>query len=339
MSSTRKPTVELKSNVDVLLSNSVSASTKLTYKTGFQTFVSYLLLQGIIYRSTELPTLTEDLLLSFVAYCFHELKLQYSTIKLYLCGIRHNYLVLTKDNVFETSTLPRLQAALTGVKRIQGLQSKSKKPITIEILVKLIHRLAIGFIDPYTDLLFIAVMTVAFFGFLRCGEFTVRHEYDESLHVSLKDVVIHGDRICLTLKQSKNDPFRKGVTITLYSTANVICPKLATVKYLKARNIKFTSKRRGSDPLFLMHNGQALTRSYFINKLRCILKSVGLDDKLYSGHSFRRGAASTCGSANVPDYLIQYLGRWKSNCHIRYIDVPDSVIRDTHIAMGKQTDN
>lgn len=329
--------MELDNSVDVLLSHSVSSTTKLAYKTGFQTFLSYVLLQGIMYTSSKLPTLTEELLLSFVAHCFHKLKLRYSTIKLYLCGIRYNYLVQTNDTVFQTSSLPRLQAALTGVKRLQGTPSISKKPITAQVLQKLIHRLRIGFVDPYTDLMLTAVFNTAFYGFLRSAEFTVKYDYNEHTNLSLGDLDIFSDHVILTLKQSKTDPFRKSVAIALYATSNDICPRSALLSYLKLRNSRFPLLNKASDPLYLMFNGQALTRAYFIEKLKDIIVAVGLNDKNYSGHSLRRGAASTCGSARVPDYMIQTLGRWKSNCHLRYIDIPDSAVRDTQIAMGRQT--
>ena len=52
-----------------------------------------------------------------------------------------------------------------------------------------------------------------------------------------------------------------------------------------------------------MSDGQALTRKYFIDKLRYILRSDGMNDKEFSGHSFRHEAASTCGSEKIPDYL------------------------------------
>lgn len=84
-----------------------------------------------------------------------------------------------------------------------------------------------------------------------------------------------------------------------------------------------------------MSDGQALTRKYFIDKLRYILRAVGMNDKEFSGHSFRRGAASTCGSEKIPDYLIECLGRWKSSCHLRYIDIPASALCDTQLAMSK----
>ena len=52
-----------------------------------------------------------------------------------------------------------------------------------------------------------------------------------------------------------------------------------------------------------MSDGQALTRKYFIDKLRYILRSDGMNDKEFSGHSFHHEAASTCGSEKIPDYL------------------------------------
>ncbi|MCG8033306.1 MAG: hypothetical protein JAZ03_14155, partial [Candidatus Thiodiazotropha taylori] len=163
-----------------LLIQSVSLSTQLTYKTGFQAFMTFLLLSGIIFSSNELPVLSEDLLLSFVTYCVNHLHLQYSTIKLYLCGIRYNYLVKTRDTIFETSALPRLQAALTGIKRLQGKPTSSKKPITRQVLEKIISCLATGLFDSYTSLMLKAAMITAFFGFLRCGEFTINQDDNES---------------------------------------------------------------------------------------------------------------------------------------------------------------
>ena len=338
MSRTRDATLEKHErhvSVSELLIESVSSSTQRTYKTGFQAFMTFLLLSGIIFDSNKLPILSEDLLLSFVTYCVNHLHLQYSTIKLYLCGIRYNYLVETRDTIFETSALPRVQAALTGIKRLQGVRTSSKKPITRQVLKKLISSLSMGMLESYTSLMLKAVMTTAFFGFLRCGEFTIDQVYNKHVHLSLQDLVFYQDRADLTLKQSKTDPFRKGVTITLYATSNDLCPRSALFNYLKRRNSKFITSRQAESPLFLMSDGQALTRKYFIDKLRYILRAVGMNDKEFSGHSFRRGAASTCGSEKIPDYLIQCLGRWKSSCHLRYIDIPASALCDTQLAMIK----
>ena len=41
----------------------------------------------------------------------------------------------------------------------------------------------------------------------------------------------------------------------------------------------------------------------------------------YSGHSFRRDAATWAKQAGIPDSDIQLLGRWKSDAYKRYIEV------------------
>ena len=110
-------------------------------------------------------------------------------------------------------------------------------------------------------------MTTAFFGFLRSGEFTVDQVYNKNVHLSLQDLVFYLDRADLTLKQSKTDPFRKGVTITLYATSNYLCPRSALLNYLKSKNSKFLTSRQAESPLILMLDDQALTRKYFIDKL------------------------------------------------------------------------
>ena len=44
----------------------------------------------------------------------------------------------------------------------------------------------------------------------------------------------------------------------------------------------------------------------------------------YSSHSFRIGAASAAAAAGIPDWQIQALGRWSSDCYRGYIRLPDS---------------
>jgi len=73
----------------------------------------------------------------------------------------------------------------------------------------------------YNNVMLWAACCLAFFGFLKVGEFTVptQQDYDESTHLSLKDISIdnrcNARLIKLCIKQSKTDPFRQGVDIYL----------------------------------------------------------------------------------------------------------------------------
>jgi len=85
-------------------------------------------------------------------------------------------------------------------------------------------------------------------------------------------------------------------------------------------NLRLAKDNNGSSPLFVDFNeNSALTRDKFINNFRHILCLCGFDDSKYCGHSFRIGAATSAAKAGVKDHMIQTLGRWSSNCYVRYI--------------------
>ena len=74
-------------------------------------------------------------------------------------------------------------------------------------------------------------------------------------------------------------------------------------------------------------NGEPLTRTVFVVKLKAALTHLGFDSNKYSGHSFRIGAATSCNSNLVHDDMIKTLRRWKSDCYNRYIRTSDEDIR------------
>ena len=84
-----------------------------------------------------------------------------------------------------------------------------------------------------------------------------------------------------------------------------------------------SSNATEKDLLFVEEYSIALSRNYFISKLKTLLSYFGFVHSDYSGHSFRIWAATTCASNGIQDHMIQTLGRWKSNCFMRYIRTSD----------------
>lgn len=280
-------------------------------------------------------TVTEDILIYFVTHCCNNLKLKYSTIKLYLFGIKYHCTSMGLDNPLVNShgqPLYRLQTILRGLKKQQGTPSKPRLPITFDILSKLCTAFQQGVFDPATNLTMEAACCVAFFAFLRCGEFTcATNFFDPSLHLCISDAKVAPDSnsLELHLKSSKTDPFRQGVTIHLFRTHQQVCAVASVIRMLTAR---YLSKCGPSDPLFSI-NSAALTRQVFIDKLRQTLERLGFNHTLYSGHSFRVGAASTAAQSDVPDHLIKVLGRWQSDSYCRYIHTPHHTLRKAQISL------
>lgn len=176
----------------------------------------------------------------------------------------------------------------------------------------------------FTSSLLEAACTAAFFGFLRCGEFTVLSETNVNDCLSTQDVMCFENYVVINLKQSKTDPFRKGVQIQLFKTNTNVCPVNAIHKYsdLKVRTFSCVP-----NPFFVTKEGSVLTRSYFVDKLKFLLSKLGYNPENYNGHSFRIGAATTAQEARIEDHVIKTLGRWSSNCYTTYIHKSSNVIQ------------
>jgi hypothetical protein len=53
-----------------------------------------------------------------------------------------------------------------------------------------------------------------------------------------------------------------------------------------------------------------------------LLRTIGLNPKEYSSHSFRKGGAVSLQSKGVEDSLIRRSGRWKSDAFHLYVRDP-----------------
>jgi hypothetical protein len=88
----------------------------------------------------------------------------------------------------------------------------------------------------------------------------------------------------------------------------------------------------GLAPLFARPPGdaprsEAFTREYLVQHLREQLGQLGVRGA-YSGHSFRRGSATSAKGAGLADNEIQLLGRSSSNAYQAYIDYhPEQVFQ------------
>ena len=182
--------------------------------------------------------------------------------------------------------------------------------------------------DYYTDVLMRSAIALAYFGFLRCGEFTTTSKvFDPDTNVCLGDVVVQFNEACLILKASKTDPFRQGVSIAYFRVNCSLCPIEALEKFLQLR-VRFANIPQ--TPLFLFKDYSHLTRAKFLELLHKTCERAGLNSNNYKGHSFRMGAATSAAARGLQDHLIQCLGRWRSDAYKTYVTVAKSSIKTAH---------
>ena len=82
----------------------------------------------------------------------------------------------------------------------------------------------------------------------------------------------------------------------------------------------YLAVRGGEDgPLFRFRDCRALTREFFVDKVRSALSILGYDASIYAGHSFRIGAATTAAEQGIEDSVIRKVGEFGVSAIRSYI--------------------
>jgi hypothetical protein len=324
----------LKKIVSQFCTNAIADSTRKVYQTGFRTFIQFLVIIGLYSAVTGVgypPAITVETLIYFAGHCAQFLKLRHDTIKLYLAGVRYHYII--HDVVCPLSTpycdLSKLHLVLRGIKKSQNNSTFKRLPITGRMLNQLVVKATMVF-SAYVSLLINTASTMAFYGFLRCGEFTLSQAGDTN-YLRLADILMDNNMFELALKASKTDVFRQGVAIKVYANHTSHCPVNFMRRFV---SLRIHAGATPQDPLFLDENEVIMSKSYFVSKLRFLLTALGYDSTNFNGHSLRIGAASTAGDRGLSDYTIQTLGRWRSDCYLRYIRLAPETIAEAQMCMS-----
>ena len=318
------------------LAHALATSTQISYRTGFKCFCDFLVNYNITINP---PPGDEETLMYFATHCANVLKLSHACIKTYICAIRYHCILRGYNSVLiEQNYVPqRLYCLLRGIKKKQSVGTKIRLPITGSLLKRICQLTRTGVFGPYNDMLFITACIVAYFGFLRCGEFTSKNrQFDPASNLCLGDIQFEYEnnspcKFHLRLKASKTDPFRKGVSIPFFSNNSSICPVKALHRFIGVR------VRINSDPLsplFLLNGNMPLTRNDFSHMLNKVLTRLNVDITQYAPHSFRIGAATSAAEANVEGHIIKVLGRWSSQCFQNYIHTPQSLLASAQRKMA-----
>ena len=294
-----------------VLANSLAPTTLKTYRAGFNQYLQFC-------RQLQLAPfpLREQVLENFCVSMAR--RVGYLMLKVYCCAIQ----AFSRLRGFPEciQDMVRLPYVLRGIRRLQGATHTRvpRSPVTLPQLHTLISYLT-RLPDRVTQYMLTAAVLLAFFGMLRVSEYTspTSSVFDGTIHLTPPDVVIYWQRrlMLIRLKVSKTDPFCAGMVVRVAATGNFLCPVLAMLRYLAVRGV-------GPGPLFLFPDGSFLTRAHVME----LLRSCFPFRRDVTTHSFRRGGASALASWGVPPYVIQVLGRLRSDAYRRYIHVADDCI-------------
>lgn len=132
---------------------------------------------------------------------------------------------------------------------LKGLRSPNLSlPLTPDLLTRCIQTLRSGYLSPFTDKTLESMFLLAFFGFLRCSEFTTPTSvHHPSLHATISDVSIHPpDTIAYLLKRSKTNQHGPPQRVYLFRQESFLSPYEPICDSLNSRSTSPTQ-----DPLFI----------------------------------------------------------------------------------------
>ena len=313
---TRLDIPQLEDAVSSYLAGALAPATLRVYGSGRRRYMAFCSAADI----SPLP-LVEHALCMFVTYLARD-GLTHQTIKSYLSAIRHYHILAGQGDPFIGNPFPLLQYVLRGIKR-SPVHSRRlpRMPITPTILRAPKDQWATASLRDTDFVMLWAACCMGFFGFMRAGEFSVTHvsEFDPASSLCLGDIAVdrHQDPsvVQVRLKQSKTDPFHRGVSIYLGRTQTDLCPVVAILAYIAVRPAV-------NGPLFVFKDGSFLTRDRLVSAIRRALSAAGINTTGFSGHSFWIGAATTAAVVGVEDSTIKMLGRWESSAYQRYLRTP-----------------
>jgi len=135
---------------------------------------------------------------------------------------------------------------------------------------------------------------------------------DPEVHLCFGDIRVDSHEnpsmLQVVIKCSKMDLYRLKMTLYIGITNSELCPILAVMDYMLAR-----------DPLFMWQDSRYLTCDCFVQVVRKALTTAEIEAKNYAGHSFRIGAATTAAQCGLQESTIKMLGRWPSSAYLLYI--------------------
>ena len=296
-------------------------TTQRTYSSGEKSFITFCLMNRLVSDRGDILPASEGTLIYFASHLARTVR--HSTIKTYLAAVRNLHISCGHGDPLTGKLL--LKKVLRGILRYQGQRRILRQPVTPGTLIA-IRPILEAWLGEGDFSMIWAAFTLAFYGFLRCSEFTYpgvhsfRPQFDLGTDcVSFYPSLVCPQHIVVTLKSSKTDFSRQGQSVVIAKAPGPVCAVSAMQQF-------FLTTRPSRGPLFSFRSGRLLTRSAVICLLRDAARCAGLPYHSLKGHSFRIGAASTAAAAGLPDWLIKVLGRWSSDCYQLYIRTPQQVL-------------
>ncbi len=272
----------------------------------------------------------ESKLISYASFAHDAWHLKPSSIDTYISAIAHACRMQGWEHPRDGDGL--LKLVLTGCRRMdrdQGVGPRTRQGIDGAMLKRLVGSMNLR---HYRAARFAAYASCSYFGGFRANEL-VSTQSGERLHWSdVSFVMLRGDVDYMAIRMwvSKTRQFGPTMTVPVCRTQGTSCPIKLMQHYMS-----FHDQRPGEQAVFSDRAGKAYTYQEALVDTRHFGKALAVPPEQLGTHSFRIGMASEAGRLNMPDHIIKALGRWESDCYLRYILLdPRALARNAALLAG-----
>ena len=281
------------------LQNSKANNTIRAYKSDFNDFGLFCAQNGL----KSLPSEPKIVSLYLTHLSTKDVKMSTLKRRLVSIGVIHKL----KGYYLDTKH-PSIIENIMGIKRRKGSIQKSKKPLLISNLKKIINSIDEQKNEEIKKIRDRSIILIGFSGGFRRNEI-VSLDYDDL------DFVTEGLKI--TLKRSKTDQFGEGSLKGLpYFDSTKYCPVISLQNWLNLSKIK-------SGPIFRRFiKGSKLSEKRLTDQsialiIKKYLSLAGIDNKNYSGHSLRSGFATSAAQSGAEERNIMAMTGHKTTQMVR----------------------
>ena len=267
-----------------------------SYNRAWNLFTAFLNNYGI-----NLHDLHEQHMLEFVSY-LSLAELAPATIQLYFLGVRaHLY----------WCNLPSFKDSFVIKLILKGVLAKFSEPdIRLPVTRKILHDmcsvLPLVVQEFYLVMLYRSMLTLAFHGLLRPGEFTY------SLHVVRIENVFFDNRVVIIFLPTSKAHNKKYAQQIRVPPQRVHCLVAYLIGFLKVRPF-------APEPLFVKQNNVPIQYPAVLTLFHDLAQFLDLPTQHYKPHSLRIGATTELHVKGFTNQVIQSQGRWSLQAFQRYI--------------------
>lgn len=302
--------------VQDLLQVSLSPSTRDTYQRAFRTYQTF---HQLYNRDKIIFPISTISMARFIAFCKQSKGMKHNSITTMVAGLSYFHRLWGYRSPATTFLIRYLLKAT----KVNNFPDK-RLPITIPILLQLLHSVSVQMPSKYDQLLVRTMFLVAYFGLLRIGEFTKTRLGSSNClqrhQISFKLVSGKLTSARLHFMHYKHSNGSEQSVPLSRSENKQLCPVRNLYKY-------YSKSTDSTGPLFKHKCGFPVSDSYFRATLKSCLKYAGLDSSKYTPHSFGIVGATYAHDRQYTATQIKGLGCWRSDSYRKYIRPKEKGIR------------